>query len=55
MDLLAKFLNCKLLVYENKTGKVLSVSISAIDQIKFIVDYFNKYPLLGTKSKDYKD
>jgi len=55
MELLAIFLNCKLSVYENNTGKILSLSVSAIDKVRFIVDYFNKYSLLGTKSKDYKD
>jgi hypothetical protein len=27
----------------------------AIDKIKFIISYFNKYPLLGIKSEDFKD
>jgi len=52
MENLAKFLSCKLSVYEIKTGKVLSLNVTAI---KFVVEYFNKYPLLGVKGKDFRD
>jgi hypothetical protein len=55
MTVLSKFLDCKLSIYENKFGKVLSLNVSAIDDISFIVNYFNRYPLIGTKGLDYKD
>ena len=33
----------------------LYVEISAIDKVKFIVEYFNKFPLLGIKQLHFKD
>ena len=33
----------------------LYVEISAIDKVKFIVEYFNKFPLLGVKQLNFKD
>nr|YP_010564238.1 hypothetical protein OYW92_mgp02 [Epichloe bromicola]UYX62222.1 hypothetical protein [Epichloe bromicola] len=50
---LASFLNCNLTTYENKTGKVLSLYVSSIDNIKIIINYFDKYPLIGNKLNDY--
>lgn len=55
MESLSKFLFCKLSVYKTNKGEILSLSVSAIDKIKFIVEYFNKYPLLSIKGKDFKD
>jgi hypothetical protein len=55
MDKLAKFLDCKLSIFEIKTGKVLSLNVSSIDKIGFIINYFNIYPLLGSKSYDFED
>lgn len=55
MEILAKFLDCKLSIFETKTGKVLSLNLSSIDKIGSIISYFNKYPLLGNKSYDFKD
>jgi len=54
MEKLALFLSCNLKSYTNNIGSdILSVSVSSIDSIKFIVDYFNKYPLLGDKFNDF--
>jgi len=54
MQTLASFLSCNLNTYTNNLGvEILSVNVSSIDNIKLLVDYFNKYPLLGTKSEDY--
>lgn len=55
MESLALFLSCNLKSYTNNTGsEVLSVSVSSMNSIKFLVDYFNKYPLLGNKLNDFK-
>jgi hypothetical protein len=54
MESLALFLSCNLNTYTNNIGtEILSVSISSIASIKFLIDYFNQYPLLGVKSYDY--
>lgn len=55
MDKLAKFLGCKLSLFDTKTGKVLSLNVSSIDKIGFIINYFSKYPLLGSKNYDFED
>jgi hypothetical protein len=55
MEILSKFKNCKLTMYETKTGKILSISIVAIEKIGFLIDYFNKYSLQGTKKLDFDD
>jgi hypothetical protein len=55
MEKLAQFLSCKLSVYESKNNKILSLNVVSIEKIKFIIEYFSKYPLLGTKNKDFKD
>jgi hypothetical protein len=34
---------------------MLSVSVTSLDKLRPIVDYFNKYPLLGVKGLDLKD
>jgi len=54
MQSLALFLSCNLKSYTNNTGsEVLSLSVSSIDSVKFLIDYFNKYPLLGDKFNDF--
>lgn len=56
MEELAFFLNCNLTTYENKTvacAEVLSLYVSSIDNIKIIINYFDKYPLIGDKLNDY--
>lgn len=55
MEILAKFLDCKLSIFETKTGKVLSLNVSSIDNIGYIINYFNKYPLLSDKNNDFED
>lgn len=55
MENLALFLSCNLKSYTNNTNsEVLSLSISSIDRVKFLINYFNNYPLLGDKIKDFK-
>lgn len=58
METLASFLSCKLSTYAIKAGsgskEVLSLSVTSIDKLEFIVNYFNKYPLLGVKGNDFK-
>ena len=54
MQTLASFLSCNINTYTNNLGiEVLSVNVSSIDNIKFLIDYFTKYPLLGAKYEDY--
>ena len=55
MEILAKFLDCKLSIFETKTGKVLSLTVASIEKIGFIINYFNKYPLFSSKYLDYED
>ena len=55
MEEISQFLSCKLSVYEGNKTKILSLSVVSIEKLKFVIDYFNKYPLLGTKYKDFKD
>jgi hypothetical protein len=54
METLALFLSCNVNTYINNLGvELLSVNVSYIDSVKFLIDYFDKYPLLGAKSKGY--
>ena len=56
MEKISLFLSCNLNTYiKPDNTKILSVSVESISKIKFIIDYFDKYPLLGTKNEDYKD
>uniref|UniRef100_UPI00211419BC hypothetical protein n=1 Tax=Aspergillus sclerotioniger TaxID=319627 RepID=UPI00211419BC len=55
MENLSKFLSCKLAVYNSNNYKVYSLYVSSIEKLEFIVEYFNKYLLLGIKGKDFKD
>lgn len=54
MEKLALVLSCNLITYKNKTGEVLSIYVSSIDNIKIIINYFEKYPLIGDKLNDYR-
>jgi hypothetical protein len=55
MDDLASFLSCNVNCYATPQNKeVLSLYVTAINNIKLIVDYFNKYPLIGNKLNDFK-
>jgi len=52
---LASFLSCNVNSYTTaQNSEVLSLYVSAIDNLKLIVDYFNKYPLMGNKLNDFK-
>lgn len=53
MESLASALSCNLLTYNIKTGEILSLYVSSIKNIKVIIDYFDKYPLIGDKLNDY--
>lgn len=53
MEELASALTCNLTNYKSKTGEILSIYVSSIDSIKVIINYFDKYPLLGDKLNDY--
>jgi len=61
MEILASVLNCSLLSHKYKTlnpditKEALSVSITSPEDLSKLIDYFNRYPLLGTKGKDFKD
>ena len=61
MELIAKNLECNVLNYKAKTlilfktVEILSVSLTALNKIKILIDYFNSFPLIGTKYKDFKD
>ena len=55
MENLALFLNANLKTYKNNTNsEVLSVSIQSIKNVSFLIDYFNKFPLIGDKLTDFK-
>jgi hypothetical protein len=55
MKSLALFLNCNLKSYKtNRNLEVLSLSVQSIEGIKFLINYFNNYPLLGDKFNDFK-
>lgn len=55
MNELASFLSCNLNSYKTaKDTEVLSLYVSSVNNIKFLIDYFNKYPLIGNKLNDFK-
>nr|YP_009693739.1 hypothetical protein [Inonotus obliquus]BBN21265.1 hypothetical protein [Inonotus obliquus] len=58
MESLDSFLSCKLSTYllvpNSNQREVLSLSVTGINNLEFFVNYFNKYPLLGIKGKDFK-
>jgi hypothetical protein len=55
MQDLALFLSCNLKSYTNNTNSdILTVSVSSLESVKFLVNYFNKYPLIGDKLNDFK-
>ena len=62
MDIMLKiaaFLNTKLIEQSSdRTGmskKALVVEVTTMTNLQIIVNYFNKYPLLGVKALDFKD
>lgn len=55
MEDLALFLSCNLKSYTSNTkSEILIVSVSSLDSVKFLVNYFNKYRLIGNKLNDFK-
>lgn len=54
MENLALFLNADLKRYEINNSKLLSVSVQSIRNVGFLIDYFNKHPLIGDKLNDFK-
>ena len=61
MESLASFLSRKLNIYmidpHSNPREILSLSVTGIKNLEFIVNYFNKYPRLwrlGEKGKDFK-
>ena len=55
MNDLASFLSSNLNRYKTaKDTEVLSLYVSSVNNIKFLVDYFNRYPLIGNKLNDFK-
>lgn len=53
MQQLALALSCNLSTYKTKTGEILSLFISSIKDIEILINYFDKYTLLGDKLNDY--
>lgn len=58
MEEIANSLSTNLKTYnvlkDDKTT-MLSLSVTAIDKLKIVVNYFDKYPLFGVKEKNYSD
>jgi LAGLIDADG endonuclease/Cytochrome c oxidase subunit III len=61
MEKISKFLSCNLITIKRKlkfpcklkTVDLFSVEISALKKIEILINYFNKYPLLGIKQLDF--
>ena len=57
MSSLASFLSRKLNIYtlnpQSKQSEVLSISVTGIQNLEYIVKYFNKYPLMGEKLESF--
>jgi len=55
MESLSLFLSCNLTSYTNdKNSEILCVNVSSLEGVKLLVNYFNKYPLIGDKLNDFK-
>jgi hypothetical protein len=54
MKKLAKFLDCPVRAYTNNTqSEVLSLSVEAIGKLEPLINYFDKYPVIGEKLSNY--
>lgn len=55
MQVLAYFLSFDVKTYfiKSNLSEVYSVSVQSISKIEFLITYFNKYNLLGSKAKDF--
>lgn len=50
MERLAIFLDCPVKTYINNTqSEILSLTVSAIGKLEPLVNYFDKYPVIGEK------
>ena len=55
MESLAFFLFCNLTSNINNTNsEILTVSVSSLDSVKLLMNYNNKYSLIGDKLNDFK-
>jgi hypothetical protein len=57
MEKFAIYLDCPVKTYNsNKTQTdMLSLTVSAIGKLELLVNYFDKYPLIGEKLNNYKN
>jgi LAGLIDADG DNA endonuclease family protein len=56
MEEISKCLLCDLSKYKTLKGdQVLSISVTSIDKLKVIIEYFDIYSLLGIKYNDFVD
>lgn len=59
METIANFFNVTLLESTRTTFKVSSstyfIHVESKDKLSKVIDYFNKYPLMGVKGLDFKD
>lgn len=55
MEKISKALLSNLTSYKSVSNNMLCVNISAINKLDLFIKYFNKYPLLGVKSKNFID
>lgn len=54
MEKLAIFLDCPVKTYINNTqSEILSLTVSAIGKLEPLVNYFDKYPVIGEKFNNY--
>ena len=56
MQKISYFFSSSVKSYSKKINlnDMLTISVQSIDKLEFIVYYFNKYPLMGNKAKDFK-
>lgn len=55
MEKIAKCFLCNLSKYNTKSGEILSISITSINKLNVIIEYFDIHNLLGIKYNDYID
>jgi hypothetical protein len=58
MEEIANCLSCDVKTYnilKNDRTTILSLTVTAIDKLKVVINYFNKYPLLGIKGINFND
>jgi hypothetical protein len=56
MKEICTFLSGNFSIYHRAGSKeIISISLYKLEKIKVLIDYFNKYPLLGVKGENFKD